>query len=498
MNPSSYPVRCALVALLVLLYGTVCYHNITGSTIRFDAAENLELALNLAHHGVFSSDQQYPYRPSMIREPVPVLSMAAAVLVVDRVLGPAPPADYFSGPRARAIKLQNIVWMALLCAAVFYALHSLTDSFYLSLLGVVLINKIPFVTSGLVYAGLRVDTLYTELEAATLVVLGSALLARGVQRNSLSFAAAAGLVFGALALTKAALLYVLLLLILVMTAVAVHRRKRPLPEWPEPRTLAVLCVAFVAVVLPWMVRNSRDLGEFQVAGRGGMGLYFRAFDNQLTHDEMLATLYWWAPDPLTRQYFGHMLGLSPSDFLSRKGRMRRLSSDPGSEFYETDFTAMFTGHPDQAVSNFFKSFAEEQRIWLTFRGKPGVNEDVATDKLLLARGISLFRQEPLRDLEMTPLYMYRAAAYLFIALVGLLVHTLRTRRYSLLIMGLLGLMTLVFYAALSDFITRYAVPVVPLTLVAILAALYPWLAARPLRPWLHHALRRVALSRYHA
>ena len=63
MNPSSYPVRCALVALLALLYGTVCYHNITGSTIRFDAAENLELALNLAHHGVFSSDQQYPYRP---------------------------------------------------------------------------------------------------------------------------------------------------------------------------------------------------------------------------------------------------------------------------------------------------------------------------------------------------------------------------------------------------------------------------------------------------
>ena len=34
MNPSSYPVRCALVALLALLYGTVCYHNITGSTIR--------------------------------------------------------------------------------------------------------------------------------------------------------------------------------------------------------------------------------------------------------------------------------------------------------------------------------------------------------------------------------------------------------------------------------------------------------------------------------
>jgi hypothetical protein len=92
--------------------------------------------------------------------------------------------------------------------------------------------------------------------------------------------------------------------------------------------------------------------------------------------------------------------------------------------------------------------------------------------------VTLLRSEPLRDLEMTPLYMYRAAAYLFIALVALLIHTVLARRYALLIMALLGLLTLMFYAALSDFITRYAVPVLPLAVVAVLAALYPWLATR--------------------
>jgi hypothetical protein len=340
-----------LAALLVMLYGAVWYHNITGSPVLFDAAENLQLAINLAHHGVFSSDREPPFRPSMTREPLPVLSIAATVLVVDRLLGPAPPADYFSGARARAIKLQNLVWLALLCATVFYALYTLTDSFYLALLGVVLVNKIPFITSGLVYAGLLVDTLYTELEAAGLVVLGAALLARGIRRKSLGLVGAAGLAFGALALTKAALFYVLLMLIAVMAAVTACRRRRLPADWPDLRALGVLSVALLAVVMPWMLRYSVQLGEFQVAGRGGMGLYFRAFDNELTHDEMLATLYWWAPDPLTRRWFGRMLGLSPQDFLSRSGRMRRLSSDPGSEFYDTDFFAMFAGRPDQAVSN---------------------------------------------------------------------------------------------------------------------------------------------------
>src|SRR5690242_18506297 len=80
---------------------------ITGRPVIKDASETLTMAINLEHHGVISMDESAPYRPSMMREPLPIVIDAVAVWVLDAVQGRASLETYFSGARARDLKLQN-------------------------------------------------------------------------------------------------------------------------------------------------------------------------------------------------------------------------------------------------------------------------------------------------------------------------------------------------------------------------------------------------------
>ena len=202
----SNPARATVTVLLLSLFAAVWFSNVSGSLIEKDAAENLQLAINLEHHHLYSMDAHAPLYPSNTREPVPVLTMALAVALVDAAMGPADSSAYFQGKRAHDIKLQSVAWMAALCGILFFSAWSLTGSYYGSLLCVVLINKIPHVTSGLVYGDFMIDSLYTEIPAAALLLLSSTLLVLGLKRRKTALMGLAGVCFGALALTKAAFL----------------------------------------------------------------------------------------------------------------------------------------------------------------------------------------------------------------------------------------------------------------------------------------------------
>jgi hypothetical protein len=463
--------KVVAASLVALLFAAVWFKNITGSPIERDAAENLQLAINLQHHHVYSADAQAPYHPSIVREPVPVMTMALSVALVDAVLGPAEPAAYFHGARARDIKLQNIVWMALLCLTVFYAIYGLSSSFYLALLGVILINKVPLVTSGLVYAQLLIDTLYTEIPAATLLLLGSTLLVQGTKQKRMTLIATAGVCFGALALTKAAFLYVFIGTMALWVGTAVFNHFRKADGLLGLRQLLVVGLAFLMVVLPWLARNYVQVGTFQIAGRGGIALHQRAVNDEMTNDELRATLYWWAPDPVSRWIFGRALGLSPKDFLHRDSPFRRLSRDEGSDFYESDFAAFRAGRPEAAISFYFKSFAEERQLLHRLEAAGVPNADLVVDKTFEHRAFTIMEAHPLRQLVMSPLFMYRAAAYLFIALMAVLAYALRARRNDLLIFIAPSLALLAFYALFTDYIIRYAAMVIPLAIAAVAAVL---------------------------
>jgi hypothetical protein len=84
------------------------------------------MALNLQRHGVMSLDESPPYQPSSFREPVPVAAIAATVAVTDAWFGKAEPKEYFSGARARYLKLVNLLWLVVLATSAFLAIRYLS------------------------------------------------------------------------------------------------------------------------------------------------------------------------------------------------------------------------------------------------------------------------------------------------------------------------------------------------------------------------------------
>ncbi|MBV8742806.1 MAG: hypothetical protein JOZ12_13540, partial [Sinobacteraceae bacterium] len=81
--PTSLVIARWRVSALPLIVLAVCCLlacvRVTGRPVIKDASETLTMALNLAHHGVMSLDEQPPLHPSMARDPLPVWTTAAAI-----------------------------------------------------------------------------------------------------------------------------------------------------------------------------------------------------------------------------------------------------------------------------------------------------------------------------------------------------------------------------------------------------------------------------------
>jgi hypothetical protein len=88
----------------------------------------------------------------MAREPLPALVGAAAVRIVDGLLGEAAdPSAYFAGKRVKLLKYQNMFGLLILSGSVFAAARMLALNFYGSLLCVVLSNLLLLNSEGRLY-----------------------------------------------------------------------------------------------------------------------------------------------------------------------------------------------------------------------------------------------------------------------------------------------------------------------------------------------------------
>ena len=270
---------------------------ITGAESGADAEQTLQMAANLVHQGTVSLNTEPPYSPSMYREPLPVFSIALAIQGVELFLGRELAVDdYRSGDGARYIKYLNLVWLALLAITTFWACYALTSSFYVSLFAVLALNvRFPATSSSL--NGLQLDFLDPEVTSVALLVLASLLLSMAASSGKARTAVFAGLAFGALALTKAAMLYVFVGLLGVLLVLLALPRKH-VPNRATALQTLLLTAGFCSVVLPWMYRNHQHFGSFQIAERGGAVLYVRAVKDGMSAEEFRGSFYVWAPGKL--------------------------------------------------------------------------------------------------------------------------------------------------------------------------------------------------------
>lgn len=448
-------VAVAVAALVMLWAGRI------GETpIQGDAAQGLRMALSLERHDVMSLRTLPPYEPTMYREPLPAVATAVMIALHDALRGARADDDYFAGAAARFIKLQNVFWMLLLCGGVFLSVQFISGSKTWAAACVLLVNvQVPLTLSGLRYIGL--DTLETDLPAAALLMLGSGLLAKGMHQRNAWLLALAGTVFGTLALTKAAFLYVFLVVAFLLSAAALLAYSRG----GGRRSLAgpaVAILAFCVVVAGWMYRNYARFGVLGISERGGVVLLIRAFKDGMTPIEYRGAFHAWAPNGV-RPGVGRLLGFTAAD-LNQGGRLQRLNRGVDADFYAKDVAAEAAGRADLAITYYRKARAERVRLR---RELSESGRDVAlADGLLKDEALAMIRKDPLAHLSLTAPFLWRGAFFAFPALILAWGYAVVRRRFDVYWFVLPALGLVIFYATLSHFIPRYGLPMHPVALSA--------------------------------
>jgi hypothetical protein len=478
-GPSALPRPVAIAVVLLLTALSVWWAGrITGAQVESDAANNLRMSLNLAHHGTMSMDAGAPYSPSMYREPLPIVVTALNIWLLDAVAGRADTADYYGGARARALKYQNILWMWVLCIGMFVAVRALTGSNWLAVAGLLAMTiRLPATPTGL--ESLDFDELMSDLAAAGVLVWASVALMKAIEGARRSAFVWAGVLFGLLALIKAAFLYIFVGVVIgaILLDMLAGAGARP---WRSvlPRA-GLLAICFAAVVSPWMIRNYVQLGAFSIAERGGVILLMRAEKNRMSWDEYRGAFFVWAP-PKLQPLVGRILGYSLSDF-ERGGRLERLNRYEGTEFHRHELQAELSGKPEDAVTFYHKARAQRVQLQKQF-AEHGAPPDTTVDDILQQRALSMIGAHPFRHLAMVLPFLWRGAFTVFPILAVAVVLSLVRRRYAVVGFLLASTGMVMFYALFTHYTGRYSVPAVGVTVAAALFLVHS--------AW--HALRRKA------
>jgi hypothetical protein len=471
MKPSSIRVpsaaRRAMVAVLLILLAVIWAQRITGSAVEDDAAQATVMGATLWHTGVMSSDVTAPFKPSMYREPVPVAATAITIGIIEAFRGEAPPRAYLSGDLARAVKLQNIVWLSIATLCAYWACTLLSGYWVLG-----------FVCAAIVGLRLRdyADTLYSEPVALALMLVGCTLLLKACRDSHLRWMVFSGLVFALLALTKAVMLYVFVGVGGVLVLSLLMQRWFLIAYGATGVAVAVL--AFAIGVAPWMLRNHANFGAMRIAERGGVVLLMRAVKNTMTPEEYRGAFYVWAPARL-QPLVGRALGFAAQD-LSEGGRLQRLNREP-SDFAAKDLEAEHAGRPEETMTYYRRARAERVKLTNELRAAGDPQPESAADQELERRAMNMIKDAPGRHLALTVPFLWRGAFLEFPILMAGLAYAVIRRRADIALYVLPALGLILFYGLFSHFIQRYAVPAQPVAVVVALVlagGAFDWFRSR--------------------
>lgn len=437
-----------------------------------DAYENLTAAYNLAHHGVISLEDDpadTDRAPSEYREPLPIILLAGYIGALPS-LNDDPLGDLMFGDDARTLKLSNIIWGVLLSVVMFATIVRYVGSYMWAVFGT-LATHIALAPE---YNGL-----YTEVAAAAMLALTCAIAAAAAQSRRLRRVFATGLMFGAMALTKAAFLYVALPLIAGLAVWGVWRLRAR--DAFALKSAALLALGLALAIAPWMVRNYVHFDTLNLSGRGGQVLYTRALKNRMTAEEYRGAWFAYAPRPL-RWIAGRLTGFDKRD-LADGGRLVRLMRHVSPK----DRPAEALGRPQDAVSYFAK--VKALRAALEMRYPHAGTLDI--DRMMKLRALAMFKADPLAHLAAVPLFLWRGAPYVFLILAAGSIYAAARRQWPLLVYIAPALSLVLFYAALTHFIPRYGDPMLPIAGVVFAVLGHNALSAS--RAWLRGRRARGAL-----
>lgn len=151
--------------------------------------------------------------------------------------------------------------------------------------------------------------------------------------------------------------------------------------------------------------------------------------------------------------------------MQRGGRLQRLNRGP-SDFVEADEQADLSGRPDLAISYYRTARAERVKLERELQIEAGSKADAEVDEIIKTRAMDIIKAHPIKHLAVTPAFIWRGAAVVFPVLILALALAARRRRPDLFVFILPAFGIVMFYALLTHFLSRYAVPTVPVAIVA--------------------------------
>jgi hypothetical protein len=481
---SRKPVHIALV--IALCAGlTLEASTRIGGAVFGDGLENLAASYNLYRHGILSFEATESPVPGNAREPLPPFVIALHIRGWAGQFEDISHEGLRTVEAGRLIKLSNLYWVFFGLLGSFLLALQLFRRWPLALLYTLLVFHFFF--------GERrwISTLYTELPAGSLLTWIALCLLLLVKTGHKRYALLAGLLMGALALTKSVFFYVLWVAIPVWAVIHAWQHRHIWRQILNSLALSVLLVVGISAVLtPWMARNALVLEQSQFSQRGGPVLYGRAVMNQMSSEEIKGALYHWGPSLYQRAVQG--TDYAPiGDDLERGGRWQRLNRSRSS-FFPSDYQAWLDGRPEDAISFLYYIGALYTQRLHTLQAAGHPDPAAAADRQMQAEARQMIQADPLRHIAMSGLFTWRGLWSLplveipglsrdrqqatieliniagFLSLMGVFAYGLLRARPQLLAVTLLPALMLIFYAGLTHNIPRYSGPAHPFMLLALI------------------------------
>ncbi len=401
--------RLAGIAAIVISMAVSLFfidRNITDWSSEHDARQNLEASFTLANtlwprpNVVFPNEKEQSL--GNYREPLPVFFLALNILA-HPVLSKVRTVDEMDqGDNLISLKRHHLVWASLLMLGAALLVRSIGGTGIVGTGGAIV--AIGLATADFLVRPSVIDRFYTEIQAATILLWLSYALVLAVKTKRWRWFALAGLLTGALALTKSVFFYVGIVIPPVMLAVCLL----PPTRWSlrsGAMNYATMALAMFVVVAPWMLNNYAKNGHLTISQRGGVILMIRAYNNQMTAEEAQGAFYAWAPVPL-KNLIGSTLGFSRDD-LSKGGRLQRLNIHGNQAFVKEDWAAEIAGRPEDALTFYTAGRAEGVKLQRELKADGVESSREQVDMLLRAKAVSMILTDPINHLRMTPLFFWR-------------------------------------------------------------------------------------------
>jgi hypothetical protein len=312
----------SLFVLLIILNG-----QITTREIKDDAHGHMVSALNIFKFQIFSKAKFYDNEPepNNFTEPFFPFVVAGYLWFRPDVSSATLEIEHINNPEINNIlKTSNLIWAFFCLLGVWLITWELTDTFAWGFLTVIATNFL------FVFHKQVIDSMLTELPAATLITLASLFFILAIKNNRAIFFGVTGVIVGFLGLTRASFFYI---------AIGVYGFSIALfLVWGMKEKIRGLVLMFIVnaiIIFPWMIRNQILFDHFSISQRGGSVLLARAYKDEMTNQEIMGSFFYWGPQYVTSRLLQPFMGFEKDDLSFGPGNdLERLNRASELSFYQ--------------------------------------------------------------------------------------------------------------------------------------------------------------------